>query len=243
MAHAYLDEKLEPVAAGALLRITGDEAHHAVKVARLAVGERILLVNGRGTRVLCEAVEVAPGAFTARALEDAAVEPELCPRLHLAQALAKGGRDEQAVQAAVELGVDGILPWQARRSVSQWRGEKIEKQRARWRSIAREATKQSLRARLPEVGALHDARSLPAAVPGARLLVLDPLGDTPLGAAPIDGDDLVLVVGPEGGIDPGELELLEAAGAVRVRLGGSVLRTSTAGPAALAALQLRLGRW
>lgn len=243
MAHAYLDESLGPVRAGELVEITGDEAHHAVKAARLAVGERIRLGDGRGMRVECEAAEVAPGRFVARALEDSVVEPEPSPRLHLAQALAKGGRDEQAVQAAVELGVDGVVPWQARRSIAQWRGEKAEKQRARWQAIVREATKQSLRARLPGVAALHDARTLAEAVPGAKLLVLDPGGEVPLRDAPLDADDLVLVVGPEGGIDPAELEGLERAGAVRVRLGASVLRTSTAGPAALAALQLRLGRW
>lgn len=243
MAHAYLDEALESATAGELLRVAGDEAHHAVKVARLAVGERILLGNGRGLQVECEAVSVAPGEFTARALADAVHAPAPRPRLHLAQALAKGGRDEQAVQAAVELGVDGIVPWQARRSISQWRGEKIERQRQRWQTIAREATKQSMRPHLPQVAPLQDAASLPGAVPGARLLVLDPLGEAPLREAPLDADDLVLVVGPEGGIDPVELERFDAAGAVRVRLGEHVLRTSTAGPAAIAALQLLLGRW
>lgn len=243
MAHFYLDESLEPVNPGEVLVVAGDEAHHAVKVARLAVGEEILLGNGRGMQVRCETIATAPREFSARALEDARVEDAPTTRIHLAQALAKGGRDEMAVQAAVEIGIDGIVPWQGRRSISQWRGDKIAKQRERWQQIAREATKQSMRAHLPQVAELSDAAALGGVVAGAQVLVLDPVGEQALSEVPLLGNDLVLVVGPEGGIDPREFDQLVEAGATRVRLGSNVLRTSTAGPAALAVLQARLGRW
>ena len=243
MAHAYLDESLEPLRAGDLVELSGDEAHHAVKVARLRVGESVLIGNGRGLQVACVVEEVAPSRFTARALEDATIAPAPTPRIHLAQGLAKGGRDELAVQAAVELGVAGVIPWQARRSVSQWRGDKQEKQRARWQTICREAAKQALRPWVPQVAPLRTTAELVDAVPGAQLLVLDPRAPMRLSEVEVTGDDLVLVVGPEGGIDESEFDELVAAGATRVRLGDEVLRTSTAGPAALAALAIRLGRW
>jgi 16S rRNA (uracil1498-N3)-methyltransferase len=161
----------------------------------------------------------------------------------LVQALAKGDRDEMAVQAACELGVDEIVPWQAARSVSRWEGPKAAKGRERWASIVREAAKQAHRAWVPEVAPVHSTAQLVERAADARLLVLDPWTETRLTGIRPDGRDLVLVVGPEGGIAPEELERLEAAGAERVRLGDTVLRTSTAGPAAIAVLSANLGRW
>ncbi len=184
------------------------------------------------------------------------VEPAPRPALVLVQALAKGGRDEMAVQAATEIGVDRIVPWAATRSVSRWDGAKVEKGRARWAAIAQEAAKQAVRSRVPEVDAPVTTAQLasssgvgPSSGVGQEdrraLVVLDPVGAVRLSAwePPADVDEIVLVVGPEGGIDSAEFDRLERAGAVRVRLGDTVLRTSTAGPAALAVLQTRLGRW
>lgn len=174
------------------------------------------------------------------------VDPLPVPSLTLVQALAKGGRDEMAVQASTEIGVDRIVPWSAARSVSRWEGPKVEKGRSRWTSIAHEAAKQAIRSRVPEVGPLvTTAQLVPALGAGAAVLVLDPTATVRLATwePPADLDEIALVVGPEGGIDGSELDRLEAAGAIRVRLGDSVLRTSTAGPAALAILQAGLGRW
>ena len=159
------------------------------------------------------------------------------------QALAKGDRDELAVQAATELGVDEIVPWAAARSVSRWDGPKAEKGRLRWASIVRGAVKQSIRAWLPPVGTLATTNQLPERLAGVRMLLLEPTATARLTDLQPDGRDLALVVGPEGGIAPAELEHLIAAGAEPVRLGASVLRTSTAGPAAIAVLNARLGRW
>jgi len=244
---------LDDVAVGAEVVLDGAEGRHAVTVARVRVGETLRIADGDGT--------VVTGTVSALGRDTATVvvasrteEPAPRPALVLVQALAKGGRDEMAVQAATEIGVDRIVPWSAARSVSRWDGAKVEKGRARWAAIAHEAAKQAVRARVPAVDAPVTTAQLAAAVtagaPGAAgprtvVLVLDPVGAHRLSAwaPPEDVDEIVLVVGPEGGIDGSEFDRLEAAGAVRVRLGDTVLRTSTAGPAALAVLQTRLGRW
>lgn len=164
----------------------------------------------------------------------------------LVQALAKGDRDELAVQAATELGVDAIVPWRAARSVSRWDAAKAEKGRTRWATIAREAAKQAHRAWLPEVEPVETTSGLTARAAASRMLVLEPTAELALTGVELDAADtldVVLVVGPEGGIDPSELAALRAAGAQEVRLGDTVLRTSTAGPAAIAVVSAALGRW
>ncbi|WP_400998216.1 16S rRNA (uracil(1498)-N(3))-methyltransferase [Agromyces sp. GXQ0307] len=244
MSHLYLDESLDldSVSRGDAVGLDGDEARHAVTVARLRVGEAVSIGDGRG-RIVHGPVTVAEPRRLEIEVASVADEPEPSPRLTLVQALAKGDRDELAVQAATELGVDRIVPWSAARSVSRWEGPKAEKGRARWSSIVREAVKQSLRARIPAVEAVTSTRGLPARLDGERMLLLVPGAETPLSAVRADGRDLALVVGPEGGMDPVEIERLREAGAETVRLGDSVLRTSTAGPAAIAVLSVALGRW
>lgn len=225
---------------GDVVRLTGDEARHAITVSRARVGERLALSDGAGL--------VARGAVTgvdrdALELEVDDVQRHEPPRpeLWLAQALAKGDRDELAVQAATELGVAGVIPWAAERSVSRWDGPKAAKGRERWAAIVREAAKQSIRPFVPAVAELATTPQL-AALPG-QVLVLVPEAQTALTAVELDPRRVTLVVGPEGGTAPRELERLRDAGAVAVRLGPEVLRTSTAGPAALAVLNARLGRW
>jgi 16S rRNA (uracil1498-N3)-methyltransferase len=244
VAHAYFAEHLDDVHTGDVVEVTGEEARHAVSVARLRAGERIDLLDGRGTRVAATVLEADRDRFTARAETDALLEPEPAPRIQLVQALAKGGRDELALQAAVELGIDEVVPWQSQRSVVKWQGEKQRKQRARWQTIAREASKQALRARVPEVRDVVSTKQLAGFAESTTLVVLDPVAERTLTEFSLTGSDsFALVVGPEGGIDAAEFALLEEAGAVRCRLGTNVLRTSTAGPAALATLLTRLGRW
>lgn len=227
---------------GQLVRLTGSEAKHASVVRRVRVGETVTIGDGRGVWLEGAAEDVTASQvsvrITGRRVQDG---PET--RIVLAQALAKGNRDELAVQAACELGVDEIVPWQAARSVSRWEGPKAAKGRERWATIVREAAKQAHRAWVPEVSAVQSTAQLAERAADARVLVLDPWTQTPLTSIRPDGRDIVLVVGPEGGIAPDELERLEAAGAERVRLGDTVLRTSTAGPAAIAVLSANLGRW
>ncbi|MFC4244382.1 16S rRNA (uracil(1498)-N(3))-methyltransferase [Gryllotalpicola reticulitermitis] len=241
MANFYLVDEL-PTEPGGLLTVTGAEAKHIATVARTRVGERMLVGDGRGRVVEAVTESVAPAAVAVR-VESVRVTDAPAPRIRLAQALAKGDRDELAIQAATELGIDGVVPWQAERSVSRWSGPKLEKGRERWGAIVREATKQSMRAWLPGVADAASTKALIAAAAGERMLVLEPSAQHPITDIRPDGRDLLLVVGPEGGIAPAELDAFRAAGAELVRLGAHVLRTSTAGPAALSVLNAALGRW
>jgi 16S rRNA (uracil1498-N3)-methyltransferase len=244
MSHLYLDESLDltRLAPGAIVTLSGDEARHAVTVARVRVGERIAIGDGRGAVVHGAVISTGPRDLTLEA-DEVVVEEAPATRITLVQALAKGDRDELAVQAATEIGVDGVIPWAAARSVSRWEGPKAEKGRHRWATIVREAVKQSTRAWLPQVGAPATTAELVVRLGGTRILVLEPTATAALTDLRPDGRDIALVVGPEGGITPAELERLVAAGAEPVRLGASVLRTSTAGPAAIAVLNAALGRW
>ncbi|MCS6558609.1 16S rRNA (uracil(1498)-N(3))-methyltransferase [Curtobacterium flaccumfaciens] len=245
MASLYLVDSLDGVAVGDPVSLDGAEGRHAVSVARVRVGEVLRIADGRGTVVSGPVTTLGKDTLEL-AVETVEHQDAPRPSLTLVQALAKGGRDEMAVQAATEIGVDRVVPWSAARSVSRWDGAKVEKGRARWASIAHEAAKQAIRPRVPVVAPLVTTGQLVSALgEGTALVLLDPTATVRLATwePPTDAEDIALVVGPEGGIDGAELDRLEAAGAVRVRLGDSVLRTSTAGPAALAVLQARLGRW
>jgi 16S rRNA (uracil1498-N3)-methyltransferase len=213
--------------------LDGPEGHHAADVMRLRVGERLLLGDGRGGVASAVVRAVGRGRLELSIVERRYLDPP-APRLVVAQGIAKGDRGELAVQAMTEAGVDRIVPWVAVRSVARW---KDDRPLHRWRAVAREAAKQARRAWVPEVAAPVSTADLrPTFVlhegAGARLSTVD-----------IPAGDLLLVVGPEGGVAPEELAAFEATGAVPVRLGDSVLRTSTAGVAALAVLSARLGRW
>ena len=243
MASLYLvpEIRVQDAVAGGVVSVTGDEARHAIAVARVRVGEQISVGDGAGV-VVAGTVSSTDGGVLSVTVERVVREERPRPELWLAQALAKGDRDELAVQAATELGVTGVIPWSAERSVSRWEGAKATKGRERWAAIVREAGKQAIRAWVPEVAAVEDIRAL-CAFPGL-ILPLDPTADRRLTDVDLgEPDRILLVVGPEGGISTRELEQLEGAGARRVRLGPEVLRTSTAGPAALAVLNARLGRW
>jgi 16S rRNA (uracil1498-N3)-methyltransferase len=260
MAHFYLNEQLSDAVVGGTASIIGTEARHAVTVGRTRIGEQLAIGNGGGL-IATGAVVVADATELVIEVETVELTPRGSPAIWLAQALAKGDRDELAIQAATELGVDGVIPWAASRSVSRWEGAKVGKGHERWSAIVREASKQSVRAWLPEVGALAGTKQLAALASTAQVIVLDPLASDSLSqfaptfartdisdsqASTRDAQqprDVVLVVGPEGGIAPHELELLYSAGATGARLGDTILRTSTAGPAAIAVLNAKLGRW
>ena len=229
--------------AGSSLLLEGDEGRHAAAVVRIRPGERYYVADGAGRRVLLEATDVERAWVRGRVL-DVTDEAEPAPRLVLVQALAKGDRDEQAVEAATELGVDEVVPWQAERSVVVWRGDRAAKSLAKWAAVVARATKQSRRSRMPLTSAAVGLAPLVSRVAESALtLVLHEDATEPLASVdlPASGDVLV-VVGPEGGITDREIEALTAAGARPVRLGSTILRASSAGPAALAVLSART-RW
>lgn len=232
------------VEVGACVEVTGDEARHAVVVRRIRVGERVALTDGAGTTAVCAVTATARTALTAR-VEEVRREPAGSPRLVVAQAIPKGDRGELAVEMLTEVGVDVVVPWAASRSVAVWRGERAAKSLARWRSTAREAAKQSRRSWFPEVTEMAGTSDVVGLLRDAALsVVLHEAGTAALTGLDVpDRGDVVVVVGPEGGISDEELAAFAAAGAEPLRLGSSVLRTSTAGVAAAAALLSRTPRW
>ncbi|WP_144796451.1 16S rRNA (uracil(1498)-N(3))-methyltransferase [Microbacterium paludicola] len=245
MALHFLVEACSAAAVGDTVSLSGAEAKHAAVVRRVRVGESVTVGDGSGVWLEGTVADVSASRVDVTiTAQSAAPAPKV--RLVLVQALAKGDRDELAVQTSCELGVDEIVPWQASRSVSRWEGAKANKGRERWATIVREAAKQAHRPWVPSVSEASSTAQVIARAAGARMLVLDPTATAKLSDVAVDAEadhDVMLVVGPEGGISPEELEKFEAAGAERVRLGDTVLRTSTAGPAAISVLSVALGRW
>ena len=161
------------------------------------------------------------------------------------QAIPKGDRGELAVEVLTEVGATEIVPWSASRSVAVWKGERATKSLARWRSTAREAAKQARRAWFPQVAEVASTADVTALLAAADLaVVLHEEASVPLASVEVpNAGRIIVVVGPEGGLAPEEIDAFVAAGAVSVRLGAEVLRTSTAGVAAVAALLSRTSRW
>jgi 16S rRNA (uracil1498-N3)-methyltransferase len=229
--------------AGDVVVLTGPEGRHAATVRRVQVGEAVDVADGRGTRARCTVVAVCHDTVELR-VRERVVEPVPTPWLVVAQGIAKGDRGELAVELATEVGVDEVLPWAAARCVVKWEGARGERALARWRSTAREAGKQSRRARHPVVGDPVGLEALVARASTATALVLHEEAAVPLASVDLPADgEVLLVVGPEGGIHSRELAALTSAGATAVRLGASVLRTSTAGAAAAAVVSARTARW
>lgn len=237
------DGALAAVAVGDTVRIDGPEGKHAATVTRLVVGEELLVSDGTGRLARGRVSAVGKGELTLT-VQDIGDEPAPEPRFTLVQALAKGERDLLAIEVGTELGVDEVVPWAASRSVVIWRGERAAKGQAKWERTVRTATKQARRARVPAVAPLADRRGVVERVARADLaLVLHEEATEPLAGVdlPTTGE-VLLVVGPEGGISPEETQAMVGAGARAVRLGSTVLRTSTAGAAAIALLSGR-SRW
>ncbi len=224
--------------------LAGTEGRHAADVRRLAPGERVDLTDGQGQLAEC----VVTGAQRGRlelAVRGRRAVPAPEPAVLVVQAIPKGDRAQLAVELMTEVGVDIIVPWAAERCVVRWDGDRGERSLARWRATAREAAKQARRSRITEVTAAATLPDVAARVAAAaRAVLLDPAAAEPLASLPLPGSgELVLVVGPEGGISPAETATLTSAGAVPARLGPTVLRASSAGAVAAAVLLSRAGRW
>jgi 16S rRNA (uracil1498-N3)-methyltransferase len=233
-----------PLAVGATVVLDGPEGRHAATVQRLAVGERLVVTDGAGlsaegtvTRAERDRLEVQ--------INEVVRQPPPQPRLVVVQALPKGERGELAVATITEVGADVIVPWAAARCVVRWDGARGEKALTRWRATARESAKQSRRSLFPEVTALASTKEVAGLLSGAALAaVLHENALVPLGSVSLPASgDVVLVVGPEGGLHPEELAAFEATGATSYRIGPTVLRTSTAGAVAAGVLLSRTDRW
>lgn len=242
---------LSGMTAGSVFLLEGPEARHAVTVKRLSPGEAVDIVDGAGTRMTGKVVSAAGSALDVECAELSREErPDI--RLVLVQALAKGDRDELAIETATELGIDAVIPWQSERSIVRWKGDRAARAHAKWESTVAAAAKQARRAWIPEVRPAVETAGLAAAVEAADLAVIlhedavrplrtvleDWQGKTGPGAR-----EILLIVGPEGGISPREVTRLCDKGAVTALLGHHVLRSSTAGPAAVVLASDILGRW
>lgn len=232
------------VVPGDIVLVDGVEAHHAVAVRRIKPGEVVFVADGQGSAIRGEVLSADKAGLRVRA-DELLYDQVRGPHVVAVQALAKAGRDEQAIEAMTELGVKEIVPWRAARSIVKWEaGPRGDKQLAKWRSTVREATKQSRRFTIPVVAeALTTAELCRDVVPHATTYVLHEEATDPLACKEIPATGRVLlIIGPEGGIAPDELEAFVAAGAQVVSVAPHVLRSSTAGVVALAQLQAVLAR-
>ena len=224
--------------------LSGAEGRHATTVRRLAPGERVDLTDGQGTVAECVVTGARQGilelAVTARR-----TEPAPDPRIVVVQAIPKGDRGELAVEIMTEVGIDVVVAWPAERCVARWRSDRADKAMARWQVTAREAAKQARRSWFPEVTGPAGTGEIARRVQEASLaLLLDPEAPELLSGITLPpSGDIVLIVGPEGGVSPAEQNALAAAGAISARLGPSVLRASSAGAVAGALVLSGSGRW
>lgn len=239
---------------GDIYVLDGTEGRHAGVVQRRGVGEKIDVVDGVGNRLVCQIRSVTQDHLELEVLAKT-TDPDDGLELVLVQALAKGDRDELAIEAATEVGVDAVIPWQADRSIVIWRGPRAAKSLARWQTTVRSATKQARRASLPNVGQPVDSKALVAVINevvagGGAVLVLHEDATMPIRRCvlPPAGEKdqtrrVLFIVGPEGGMSDSEVGSFVAAGAQLARLGPHVLRTSTAGPIGLSLISEKIGRW
>jgi 16S rRNA (uracil1498-N3)-methyltransferase len=232
------------VLAGPRIVLDGQEGRHATAVRRLAPGEQAYLTDGAGRVAECVVTAVRPGELELSVLT-VTTEPPPQPTVTVVQAIPKGDRGELAVELLTEVGADTVVPWAAERCVAVWRGDRAAKAQARWQSTAVQAAKQSRRAWFPVVPPQEDLAGVAARVRAAALAVLlDPQASR--GLADLDvpaAGDVVLIVGPEGGITAAEQDALTRVGAVGVRLGPTVLRASSAGVVAAGLVLARTSRW
>ena len=232
-------------AEGAETVLAGPEGRHAATVRRLRAGERCRLTDGRGELALCEVLGTGRDRLQLRVLQRASV-PARALRVTLAQALVKGSRGELSVELATEAGVDAILPWRAARCVARWEeGPRGAKALTGWRQTVREAAKQARRCWFPEVADPVSTTTLSRRCSAAAgCLVLHETATEALPTVPLPAaGELLLVVGPEGGITEAEIAVLTSAGGRPVRLGPEVLRSSSAGVVALGAINALSSRW
>ena len=252
-----LTPSLESLSVGDSATLGGAEGRHAASVRRIGAGEWVDVVDGAGARATCEG-SGSDKASLSLIVRQLAQEDAPSPEIILVQALAKGGRDEAAVEICTEIGIDRVIPWASQRAIVQWKGPKAEKGRAKWEGVARAAAKQSRRAFVPTVEGVMDSRELASWVAsltdeaGVAFVCHEEASES-LGAALASlqeaGADaslpprVALIVGPEGGIGPEETGALVDAGARMIGLGANVLRSSTAGAVALTLIRAAAGAY
>lgn len=233
---------------GALAVVGGDEGFHAATVRRIRPGEQLVLGDGAGGLAHCLVEQAGRDGLAARVLDRWTVAGGQ-PAVTVVQALPKSERSELAIELATEAGADAFVAWQADRCVANWQGARADKGLRRWRAVVRSAARQSRRAHIPPVDGVLSTAALAQRIrdevaAGAVVLALHESATNRLSDVAVrQANSLVLLVGPEGGITPDELAAFDEAGAVAVRLGPQVLRTTSAAAVALGALGVLTPRW
>ncbi|CAB4963162.1 unannotated protein [freshwater metagenome] len=224
------------------ITVDGDEAHHAINVTRLGVGDDVLLSDGAGNWASGTIITTEKRNFTL-AISDRGSASASKPRITLVQALPKSDRVKEAIELVVEAGVDCIIPWAASRSISKWQEDSL----AKWQSTVLAATKQSRRYFIAQVESAHSTKDLIGKLSGRQIVVLHESGinriSEVVNTSWAEYEEIFLVIGPEGGISPEELEEFARIGASVLSMGEPVFRSAHAGVAALSAVQALIGRW
>lgn len=233
---------------GGLAVVDGDEGFHAATVRRIRPGEELVLGDGVGGLARCVVEQAGREGLRAR-VQSRWTLGDNAPPVTVVQALPKSERSELAVELATEAGADAFVAWRAARCVANWEGARVDKGLRRWRAVARSAARQCRRAHIPPVEGVLSTKALTERVrtevtAGGVVLALHESATVRIAdMALAQANSVILVVGPEGGIAPEEIDALTGAGAVTVRLGPTVLRTSTAAAVALGALGVLTSRW
>ena len=231
-----------PLREGARIALPEDAANHLVRVLRMQEGDACVLFNGDGRDVPATLRAANKRGVEAELGAPVAVDQESPLRIALVQGVARGEKMDWILQKATELGVASVFPVQSDRSEVKLEGDRATKRLAHWRSVVVSGCEQSGRARVPDVAPAQSLQALVAGgLPSMRRFLLDPEAPYAIATVPAIEGDCVLAVGPEGGWSPRDRQVLQAAGFEGLRLGPRILRTETAGIAAIAALQARFG--
>lgn len=237
----FLGNLSDPLpAVGSSVVLDGPEGRHAATVRRIRPGEQVIIADGAGRGIGGRVTDAGKSSITVE-VQQTMITPDPKIKITVARALAKGDRSDIALEMITELGATMIIPWQSARAIVRWSGDRADKSRAKWQATVREATKQSRRLRIPTVDQLATTKQLVTKINDHDLTLIlheEATIRLPELALP-DSGRVMIIVGPEGGIAPDELELLTTAGGTPISISDGVLRTSTAAAVAMAAILLR----
>ncbi|ALC06450.1 16S ribosomal RNA methyltransferase RsmE [Corynebacterium deserti GIMN1.010] len=227
---------------GASVTLDGPEGRHAVTVKRIQVGEKIMLIDGHGASRTCAVTALSGKSVLTAVVEVITEVPRPNPHVTIVQAIPKSERSELTIDLLTQGGADKIVAWQASRCVAKWAG-KEEKSLGKWQVAAESAAKQSRRATIPEIVGVVGEEGVEKLIKDADLaIILHEEATAAIRELTFEGN-VVVIIGPEGGVAPAEIDRFAEAGAHTVKLGPEVLRTASAGMVALAAIGVLSARW
>lgn len=234
---------------GDTILLTGEEGRHAATVKRLRIGEELIIGDGHGTVTTCVVTELVDKGTLAAEVCSRDTIPAAHPAVTIVQAIPKGERAELSVDLATQAGADTIIPWKSSRTIPKWNDKKAQKSREKWQKTATEAAKQARRAWDPQVAPLAGLRDITELVAqtkanGGLTAILHESATSKFAELPFaKASEIVLIIGPEGGLSDEEIAALEEAGGQTVIMGNTVLRTASAAAVALGALGVLAERW